>query len=169
MFKVMADETWQQVRKIFDDALRLKPEKRENFVNRVCGKDKVIRTEVKSLLASLDSADSFLETPALAKVADEILTENRQFSDGQILAHYKIIESIGTGGMGEVYLARDTKLNRRVALKILRENLLSDIKANRRLLREAQAALFDNRQLPPKGGTQNFLCVSCVLCALIVL
>lgn len=136
----MADENWQQIRKIFDDALRQKPEERRKFVNQACGGDEILLVEVESLLSSFDSAESFLETPAIARVADQILPENRQFSNGQLLGHYEIIEQIGAGGMGEVYLAQDSKLNRKVALKVLHQNLTSDNQANRRLLREAQAA-----------------------------
>ena len=136
----MAAENWQQVRDIFDVALRQKPEERTSFVNEVCGGDKTLLTEVESLLTSLDSAESFMETPAIAKVAEQVLTEQRQFSNGQYLNHYKIVRPIGTGGMGEVYLATDTKLNRQVALKVLHPNLFSDNQANRRLVREAQAA-----------------------------
>ncbi|MGI8638365.1 MAG: protein kinase domain-containing protein [Pyrinomonadaceae bacterium] len=141
----MANENWQQVREIFDDALRQKSERREGFVNRACGGDEVLLAEVESLLASFDSAEDFLETPAIAKVADQLLTESRQFSNGQLLGHYEIVGQIGAGGMGEVYLARDKQLNRRVALKVLHRNLSADNQANRRLLREAQAAaLFDH-------------------------
>jgi serine/threonine protein kinase len=136
----MAAENWQQVRDIFDVALRQKPEERTSFVSGVCGGDKTLLTEVESLLTSLDSAEGFMETPAIAKVAEQILTEQRQFSNGQFLNHYEIARLIGTGGMGEVYLATDTKLNRQVALKVLHPNLFSDNQANRRLVREAQAA-----------------------------
>ena len=140
MSKAIADKSWQQVRKIFDDALRQTPKERQKFVNQACGRNKTLRTEVESLLSSLDSAESFLETPAVIKIAGDVLAKDSQFSSGQILGHYEIVEQIGVGGMGEVYLATDTKLNRRVALKVLRENLLSDEQANRRLLREARAA-----------------------------
>ncbi len=145
MVKEMANENWQQVKEIFDDALRQKSEQREGFVNQACGGDKTLLAEVVSLLASFDSAEDFLETPAIAKVADQLLRESRQFSNGQLLGRYEIIGQIGAGGMGEVYLARDKQLNRRVALKVLHQNLLADNQANRRLLREAQAAaLFDH-------------------------
>ncbi len=140
MAKKMADENWQQVRNIFDDALRQKPGERGPFLDRVCSEDKTLRREVESLLSSYDSAEDFLETPAIARVAEQILTKNPQFSNGQFLTHYEIIRRIGAGGMGEVYLASDTKLNRQVALKVLHQNLLSDNQANGRLLREAQAA-----------------------------
>src|SRR5687768_6342033 len=101
----MADENWQQLRKIFDDALRHKPEERQNFVRRACGENKPLLTEVESLLSSLNSADSFLETPAVAKVADVIEAETKKLEKGKRFGHYEIIEQIGTGGMGEVYLA----------------------------------------------------------------
>jgi serine/threonine protein kinase/Tol biopolymer transport system component len=136
----MADQNWQQLRKIFDDALRQTPEERRKFVNQACGGNETLLREVESLLSSHESAESFMEKPAIARVADQILTENRQFSNGQLLAHYKIIERIGMGGMGEVYLAQDSKLNRKVAIKVLHQDLSSDDQAYRRLLREAQAA-----------------------------
>ena len=136
----MAEENWQQIRDIFDAALRHQPENRGGFLNQACSGDKTLLGEVESLLSSLDSAEDFMETPAISRVADRVLSENRRFSDGQILAHYEIIRLIGAGGMGEVYLAADTKLNRRVALKVLHPNLSPDSHANERLLREAQAA-----------------------------
>ena len=67
----MADEKWQKVREIFDSALRHEPEERRRFVNEACGEDKTLLAEVESLLSSLDSAESFMETPAVAKVADD--------------------------------------------------------------------------------------------------
>jgi len=136
----MADENWQQVRDVFDDALRQKPEERRKFVHQACGKDKTLLAEVESLLSSHDSAESFMETPAVAKVAGVIKAETKQLKTGKCFGHYEIIRQIGAGGMGEVYLAADTKLNRKVALKVLHQNLSSDNQANRRLLREAQAA-----------------------------
>ena len=65
----MADEKWQKVREIFDSALRRKPEERRNFIIEACGGNKTLLAEVESLLSSLDGAESFMETPAVAKVA----------------------------------------------------------------------------------------------------
>ncbi len=102
----MADENWQQVRKIFDDALRRQPEERARFVNEVCSGDKTLLAEVESLLSSLDSAESFMETSAVAKVAGVIEAETRKLETGRCFGHYELIEQIGAEGMGEVYLAR---------------------------------------------------------------
>ena len=99
----MADENWLQVRKIFDDALRRQPDERARFVNEVCGGDKTLFREVESLLLSLDSAESFMETPAVAKVADVIEVETKKLERGTCFGHYEIIEQIGTGGIGETF------------------------------------------------------------------
>lgn len=136
----MAHENWQQVKEIFADALRQTPEERPQFLDRICSDDKRLRREVESLLASFDSAESFMESPAVGDYAkDKVLTENRKFAKGETLGHYEIVGQIGKGGMGDVYLANDTKLDRRVALKILHENLSWESQAKARLLREARA------------------------------
>ncbi|MEJ7701207.1 MAG: hypothetical protein WKF71_16395 [Pyrinomonadaceae bacterium] len=96
----MADENWQQVRKIFDDALRRQPEERTRFVNEVCGGDKTLLAEVESLLASLDSAESFMETPAVAKVADVIEAEQKNSKAGKCFGHYEIIRTNRRGRNG---------------------------------------------------------------------
>ena len=135
----MAQENWLQVKAIFADALRQKPEMRLEFLDSACHDDKVLRREVESLLASFDSAESFMESPVVGGIGDKVLPETRKFSKGETLGHYEIIRQIGTGGMGNVYLAQDSKLHRPVALKILRENSPLENHAQQRLLREARA------------------------------
>ena len=136
----MAQKDWRQVKDIFNAALRHIPEERPVFLEQICGGDKILRGKVESLLSSYDEAESFLESPAVGEVAEALVAENSQLASGRNLGHYEIIRQIGAGGMGKVYLATDTKLNRPVALKVLHQNLSSDNRANRRLLREAQAA-----------------------------
>ncbi|MCA1637981.1 MAG: protein kinase, partial [Acidobacteria bacterium] len=136
----MADKNWQKVRKIFDDALHQKPEERARFVNEVCGGDKILLAEVESLLSSLGSADSFMETPAVAGIADVIEAETKHLETGKCFGHYEIIEQIGAGGMGEVYLAKDKKLDRQVAVKILNEKFSRDESNLNRFIQEAKAA-----------------------------
>ena len=136
----MADETWQKVREIFDAALRRQPEERRRFVNQACGEDKTLIAEVESLLSSLGSADSFMERPAVAEVADVIEIETGKLKAGKCFGHYEIVEQIGAGGMGEVYLARDKKLDRKVAVKILNEKFSQDESNLQRFVREAKSA-----------------------------
>ena len=136
----MTDERWQKVRSIFDSALRRKPDERHSFVNEVCGDDKTLLAEVESLLSSHDNAESFMETPAVANVADMIEMETKKFKAGQRFGHYEIIKQIGAGGMGEVYLARDTRLERRLALKTLPESVAQDAERMQRFVREAKSS-----------------------------
>ena len=135
-----AKNDWQRVREIFDDAVGQAPEDRPEFVRKACGDDDQLRAEVESLIDSLDSAENFLETPAVVQVAENTFDDEQRLSRGEMLLHYEIRELIGSGGMGEVYLARDTRLNRNVSIKLLRPSFLPDVHANRRLLREARAA-----------------------------
>ncbi len=136
----MVDHNWQKVREIFDAALRRRPEERPGFVNEVCGDDKTLLAEVESLLSSLGSADSFMETPAVAKVAHMIEVETKKLKTGKCFGHYEIMNQIGFGGMGEVYLARDKKLDRKVAIKILNEEFSQDESNLQRFVSEAKAA-----------------------------
>ena len=135
----MIDEKWQKVREVFDSALRRRPEERRSFVEEVCGDDKVLLAEVESLLSSHDSAGSFMETPAVAKVAGVIEAETKHLERGLNFGHYEIIEQIGEGGMGEVYLAKDTRLNRQVALKLLAAHISEDENRASRFRQEAFA------------------------------
>src|SRR5687767_6533542 len=136
----MADKHWEQVRKVFDDALRQKPEERARFVDAACGGDKTLFREVESLLSSLGNAESFMEAPAVVEVADAMQTETRKLEAGKCFGHYEIIEQIGSGGMGEVYLAKDKRLDRKVAVKILNEKFSQDESNLGRFVREAKAA-----------------------------
>ena len=136
----MADENWQQIRKIFDQALLQKRDERRKFVRRACAGDEVLLAEVESLLSSLDSAENFMETPAVANVADVIEAETKKLGPGKCFGHYEIIDQIGVGGMGEVYLAKDKKLDRKVAVKTLNEKFSREESNLNRFIQEAKAA-----------------------------
>lgn len=136
----MADEKWQRVREVFDSAIRRRPDEREAFVRGACGVDEELLFEVESLLSSLDSADGFMEAPAVEAVADVFSNNGNKLEKGQSLGHYEIINELGSGGMGEVYLAKDQKLDRFVAVKVLNEKFSNDESNLNRFVREARAA-----------------------------
>ncbi len=136
----MADENWQQIRNIFDEAIRRNPSERLEFVRRECGENNIVLEEVESLLTSLDSAESFLEIPVVAKISNAMTLEQPQKLEcGEAVGQYNIISQIGEGGMGEVYLAEDTRLNRKVALKFLVTDISEDKNHVRRFQQEAFA------------------------------
>jgi serine/threonine protein kinase/Tol biopolymer transport system component len=136
----VSSEHWQQVKELFERALEFRGAERTSFLERACGNDVELRKELDSLLRSYDSADSFMETPAVGSAAESILSQSRSLSPGRRLQHYEIISLIGEGGMGEVYLAKDTRLGRRVALKLLPGYLSGDPERLRRFKQEARAA-----------------------------
>ena len=136
----MNPERWQKIKGLFDAAVELAPAKRGKFLKKTCGTDVELCREVEKLLASFEGAESFMESPAAAEVAGLIVENNQKLKSGQRVAHYETLRQIGEGGMGEVYLAQDTRLNRKVALKILPANLTADKSRLQRFKQEAQAA-----------------------------
>src|SRR5262245_45452127 len=136
----MNPERWRQIDQLFEAALEREPDGRAAFLAAACAGDEALRLEVESLLRSDEAADSFIEEPAVALVAEVIARQPVQPVAGQRISHYKILSRLGSGGMGEVYLAEDLKLARRVAIKFLPPALMADEQARKRLLREARAA-----------------------------
>ncbi|HEU4477222.1 MAG TPA: serine/threonine-protein kinase, partial [Pyrinomonadaceae bacterium] len=131
---------WQQVKEVFEGALEREGSEREAFLERSCLNDVALRREVESLLRSYGEAGSFMEAPAVAFAAESLVGEQKKLSVGQVVKHYEVIGPIGEGGMGEVYLAKDTILGRRVALKVLPEYVGRDPDRLRRFKQEARSA-----------------------------
>ena len=132
-------QRWQRVKEIFDGALERRGAERESFLEYACEGDNGVREEVVSLLRSYEVAGSFMEAPAVAHAADDLAAEQK-LTPGQRVKHYQIVNLIGEGGMGEVYLATDTTLGRRVALKVLPTFVSKDPERLRRFTQEARAA-----------------------------
>jgi len=133
-------QQWQQAKEIFTEALLLSGSERAEFLARACGDDHALRTEVESLLQSYQQAASFMEVPAVESAAASLMSEVRRLEPGRRVKHYEIVSQIGEGGMGEVYLAKDTILGRRVALKFLPAYLRTDPDRLRRFQMEARTA-----------------------------
>jgi serine/threonine protein kinase/Tol biopolymer transport system component len=128
-------QRWQQIKQIFEGALELHGAERETYLAHCCEGQTEVRAEVESLLRNYEVAGSFMEAPAVAHAElDQKLTP------GQRVKHYQIVNLIGEGGMGEVYLATDTTLGRRVALKVLPTFVSKDPERLRRFTQEARAA-----------------------------
>ena len=136
----MNNDGWRKVREVFDAALRQPSENRLNYARQACGDDQDLLREVESLLSSLDSSDSFMEKPAVVHVVDVIEPAGKGLQPGSRFGHYEIIRELGIGGMGRVYLAKDEKLDRRVAIKILNEEVSRRESSLQRFVREAKAA-----------------------------
>jgi len=130
-------QRWQRVKEIFEGALEKHGAEREEFLDQVCDGETEVREEVESLLRSYEVAGSFMESPAVAHAADAL---DQKLTAGQRVKHYQIVNLIGEGGMGEVYLATDTILGRRVALKVLPAFVSKDPERLRRFTQEARAA-----------------------------
>jgi serine/threonine protein kinase len=133
-------ERWQQVEEIFQAALDREPAERAAFLDGACAGDDELKIQAGSLVSAHDAAGDFIEHPAIAQDAQLLLDEHTQSNIGRDVGPYKIVKHIGQGGMGEVYLARDTRLDRQVALKILPAYFVADDARLRRFQREARAA-----------------------------
>jgi len=132
-------QQWNRINEIFQVAVELRPEERPSFLEASCAGDRILRSEVESLLASDAQAIEFIEEPAV-KVAAELLTAYQHgLHPEQQIGSYEVLALIAKGGMGEVYLAQDTKLGRKVAIKLLPSIFTSDGERVRRFSKEARA------------------------------
>lgn len=130
----LSPEAWPRLKEAFEGARALAPDARPAYLAEVCEGDETLRREVELLLAHHDQAGSFLETPA-TPLGDRLKARTLA---GQRIGLYQLSALIGAGGMGEVYSARDTRLNRLVAVKVLLPALANDPDRFARFSREAQ-------------------------------
>lgn len=130
----MTPDRWTRIKEIFGDALDLPEEQRATFVLKTCGSDAALRDDVERLLKA--------ETVVLDSPVEGVLSRAPapQLARGEMLSHYRVETMVGQGGMGVVYRAVDTRLDRRIALKVLPPEHGSDPGRKLRLVSEARAA-----------------------------
>ena len=136
----MKTERWQQIDQLFHAVLERETAERKVFLSEACAGDELLRNRVEELLSAQKAAGSFMERPALMVEAQSLAADQTDTLLGQTIAHYKIISAIGAGGMGQVYLALDLQLGRKVALKVLPSYVTQDTERHRRFQQEARAA-----------------------------
>ncbi len=136
----IAPDRWRHLNEIFQAAVELLPAQRSEFIDDACRDNPTLRTQIEALLNSDASGWSFLEVPAVELAAPFISEDQPQFVAGQQIGQYTIVDLLGRGGMGEVFLAKDPALNRQVAIKLLPLDCTRDEHRLRRFLTEAQAA-----------------------------
>jgi len=120
------------------------PEKRQEYLEQECGSNQELRREVESLLAAHGEPGSFMAGPAIAGMGEALHGEASRFQPGDTLGAYKVLDLVGRGGMGEVYRARDTRLKRDVAIKVLPRAFAADRERLRRFEQEARSAAVLN-------------------------
>ena len=136
----MTPKRWQKVKEIFHAALDKPAAERMQFVESACDGDKQLRHEVESLLASSEKDGSFIDSPAYEAAATLIVDSSSELKKGMKVGAYDIVSFISRGGMGEVYLAHDRRLGRKVALKILPSSFTKNQDRLRRFEQEARSA-----------------------------
>src|SRR6266576_3058334 len=141
IFPHMTPAQLQTVEEIFHAALDQEPDRVAAFLDTACEGDEILRRKVEALLASHERGGGFIET-LVAGIATKIIQDGKpDLLVGQTIGHYKISERIGTGGMGDVYLAIDMTAGRKAALKLLPERFTGDAERLKRFQQEAHAVV----------------------------
>src|SRR2546423_5987171 len=137
----MKREEWAHIEEVLQSALDRAPEERTAFLDEACAGNHTLRREVESLLTAYEQSDGFMEDH-VSQVAAELMADEQEGSArvGELVGSYKILAPLGAGGMGDVYLAQDMRLGRKVALKTLPSDFSRDEGRLRRFEQEARLA-----------------------------
>ena len=137
---MITHDRWQRIKEIFYSAQDRTPAERSDYLNEVCGDDASMRDEVEALLTADADNENFLTSPAYEFAAGMLASEPSEFAAGQTVGRYEVLCPLGAGGMGQIYLARDTQLGRNIALKLIAQEFATDSRRVLRFEQEARAA-----------------------------
>jgi TolB-like protein/Tfp pilus assembly protein PilF len=138
----MTPDRWQKIDQLLDEVLEVSPERRGEFLSEACAGDEELRREVESLVAAHERSGSFIEENPAKDIVSAFTKQYLQTPPtmvGKKLGHYDFVALLGAGGMGEVYRAHDSHLDRNVAIKVLPQHLSAHPEALARFEREAKA------------------------------
>src|SRR5258706_13625616 len=136
----MTPDRYLKIDQLVDAALEVDPDARDSYLDKACGGDGELRREVQSLLDAYHKAERFIETPAMNLAARSLAEDSSMSLTGKMIGRYEIISLAGEGGMGEVYLASDRQMNRKIALKLLPRHFTQSADRVARFGRESRAA-----------------------------
>ncbi|MFN2454286.1 MAG: protein kinase [Pyrinomonadaceae bacterium] len=136
----MNQDRWHKIETLYHAAQELPPEARADFLTASCSDDAELQDEIESLLTESEQEDSFLSKPTLSTGFSLLASEASASLSGEQIGPYKVLKLLGRGGMGEVYLAEDSRLERLVALKMLPVYLTGETESVLRFQQEARAA-----------------------------
>src|SRR6185436_3192506 len=136
----MDSDRWKKIDRLLDALFDLEPAQRADFLDKACADDPALRVEIEALLDVNTRPEGFLDTLRVDAPSEFFSDPQGEFLLGRSISHYRVLSSIGIGGMGQVYLASDTRLGRRVALKLLASQFTRDEERVRRFQQEASAA-----------------------------
>src|SRR5215470_6132988 len=122
----MKPERWHKIEKLYHSALEREADQRTAFLAAACADDDSLRREVESLLAHQSKAENLMETPVMEIAAKALAGDQNGSMAEQSLGSYQILSRLGANGIGEVYQARDARLERTMALKILPAEVAAD-------------------------------------------
>ena len=131
---------WQELDRIFSQARELPAADQADFIARACGADATLRAEAESLLSASNATGDFMALPAIDRLARALATDGLSLQPGRRIGAYTIVRQLGFGGAGEVWRAKDERLGRDVAIKVLLPHLSTDTEKLRRFAEEARAA-----------------------------
>src|SRR5437867_12365363 len=137
---LMEAARWRRITGIYHATIARPPAERASFLGQSCHGDEGIRKQVEAMVKSHERSGDFIESPAFAVAPELLIEEPAGDLIGQWIGHYRIESLIGIGGMGEVYLARDEQLGRKVALKLLPEHMTANETQLSRFKTEARTA-----------------------------